>query len=301
MNIRDLKYLVALADTQHFGNAAEACYVSQPTLSMQIKKLEEELGVVFFERNNKQCIMTPVGEKMAQQARVILKEVQEFVSMAQWAKDPLSGKFRLGIIPTLGPYLLPEILPPLKKNFPKMEFIIFENKTHVILQELLEGRLDAVILALPVEEKRLKQTLLFKELFYLALPAHHPLSKKQKVKLQDLETADLLLLEEGHCLREQALAVCQFVHVKEKEGFQATSLETLRHLVAANLGITLLPALAVKESAHFSNMVIKPFASPSPFRDIGMLWRPTCVREECCEKMAKVITQQMKSFQGDKK
>ena len=162
MNIRDLKYLVALADTQHFGNAAEACYVSQPTLSMQIKKLEEELGVVFFERNNKQCIMTPVGEKMAQQARVILKEVQEFVSMAQWAKDPLSGKFRLGIIHTLGPYLLPEILPPLKKNFPKMEFIIFENKTHVILQELLEGRLDAVILALPVEEKRLKQTLLFK-------------------------------------------------------------------------------------------------------------------------------------------
>jgi LysR family hydrogen peroxide-inducible transcriptional activator len=295
MNIRDLKYLVALADNKHFGNAADACYVSQPTLSMQIKKLEDELGVTFFERNNKQLITTPIGEKIIEQARLILKEVDELKSIAQLAKDPFSGNFRLGVIPTLGPYLLPLILPAIKKQLPKINLIIFENKTDVIVKQLLQGKLDAVLLALPIHEQHLKHVVLFKEPFYLAMPENHALAKKQKIQLKDLKHADLLLLEEGHCLRDQALEACQWVDVKEKQGFQATSLETLRHLVAANFGITLLPELAVQSAGKHKNLVTKPFASPSPQREIGMLWRQTCARDVCCEKIAEVIKRKMTS------
>ncbi|WP_040953697.1 LysR substrate-binding domain-containing protein, partial [Coxiella burnetii] len=205
MNIRDLKYLLAVADSAHFGKAAEKCFVSQPTLSAQLKKLEEELGVRLFERNNKRVLITPIGQIIAAQVRVILQEVEKLKVLAQNAQDPFAGVFHLGIIPTLGPYLLPIILEIFKKRLPKLNLVVYENKTENILHELQQGRLDAVILALPVSAPNLVVQELFCEPFYVALPKHHPLAKKKSVTLADLEKETLLLLEEGHCLREQAL------------------------------------------------------------------------------------------------
>ncbi len=289
MNIRDLKYLVAVADTLHFGQAADHCFVSQPTLSMQIKKLEDELGVAIFERTNKQVLVTPIGERLIAQARQILFEVDKLKSIAEQAKCPLSGDFRLGIIPTLGPYLLPIMLPAIHKKLPNLNLIITENKTEHLVEQLLQGDIDVTILALPINEPSLKQTVLFEEPFYLALHASHPLCAKDKISLNDLRDADLLLLEEGHCLRDQALEACQFVGAKQQHGTQATSLETLRHMVAANLGITLLPELAIKYTFANKNIKTKAFKKPSPKRDIAMLWRETSALEECCTTIADVI------------
>ncbi|ATN74863.1 LysR substrate-binding domain-containing protein [Coxiella burnetii] len=292
MNIRDLKYLLAVADSAHFGKAAEKCFVSQPTLSAQLKKLEEELGVRLFERNNKRVLITPIGQIIAAQVRVILQEVEKLKVLAQNAQDPFAGVFHLGIIPTLGPYLLPIIFEIFKKRLPKLNLVVYENKTENILHELQQGRLDAVILALPVSAPNLVVQELFCEPFYVALPKHHPLAKKKSVTLADLEKETLLLLEEGHCLREQALEACSMTAAKTEMGFKATSLETLRHLVAAGAGITLLPALSV--NAEKSELAIKSFNATIPSRSIGMLWRDFSARKECCETMAKLISAEVK-------
>ncbi len=287
MNIRDLKYLIAVAETEHFGQAADRCCVSQPTLSMQLKKLEEELGVQFFERSNKSVMITPVGKALAEQARQILGEINTLKQIASHAKDPLSGEFRLGIIPTMGPYLLPKLLPIMKKHLPKIELIVNENKTHVLLSELRSGLLDAIILALPVPNEGLTAHDLFDEPFLLALPKGHALSKKNKVNLSDIENEELLLLEEGHCLRDQALEACGKIGARDRSGFKATSLETLRHLVAAGAGITLLPEMAIQKNN--SKMLVKEFPKPCPSRKVGMLWRQNSARLVCCEKMRELF------------
>ncbi len=276
MNLRDLRYLVALADHKHFGRAAEASHVSQPTLSTQLKKFEDELGVSLIERNPRNVLMTDVGEAVVARARAMLREADEIKNIARRSKDPESGMVKLGIFPTIGPYLLPHIVPGIVKRFPKLELILVEEKTEVILRKLHDGELDCGILALPIHDDTLHVEFLFEEDFILAVPRAHKFAKQKKAKLAELADEKLLLLDDGHCLREQALEVCQMAGAGERSGFRATSLETLRHMVAANVGMTLLPALTVHPPSPTSSAIrLIPFADPPPHRRIAMVWRRT--------------------------
>lgn len=297
MNFRDLNYIVTVAELCHFGKAADACFVSQPTLSAQVKKLEGELGVVIFERDNKRVLVTEVGQQIVAQAKNVLREMQEIKTLANASKDPFSGQLKLGIIPTVAPYLLPHIMPLLRKKLPDLYLLLLEEQTEHILAKVNSGDLDAIILALPIEHERLTMHPLFKEDFLLALPKGHPLTKKKRVKLDDLNDQSLLLLEEGHCLREQALDACQLTSAQEYAGFRATSLETLRHMVTEGIGITLLPELSVlKPVSQNARLEIRPFTKPIPSRQIVMLWRRKSVRHEVCKKIADIITEKMKAL-----
>jgi len=276
MNLRDLRYLVAVADERHFGRAAEACFVSQPTLSTQIKKLEAELGVELVERSPRHIMMTAVGAEVVERARVVLREADDITQIARRAKDPESGTVRLGIFPTLAPYLLPHVVPQIHTRFPELELLLVEEKTEEILHQLRDGRLDAGILALPVHGDHLHQEPLFTEDFLLAVPSDHPLADSHLVRTSVLAAEQLLLLEEGHCLRDQALAVCELTGATERNGFRATSLETLRQMVAAGVGLTLLPQLAVQPPVAPSEAIrLIRFADPVPNRQIAMFWRTT--------------------------
>ncbi len=274
MNIRDLKYLVAVADYRHFSKAAEACFVSQPALSMQIKKLEETLGVQLIERNNKNILLTETGKIIVQQAREILKSIDTMKLAAKQAKDPFSGTLHLGIIPTLAPYLLPHIFSKLSKKFPKLTIYLIEDITANLLVKLTEGKLDCALLALPVTEENFTEKPLFEEEFLLAVSTNHDLASHKSIHLSDLNHQKLLLLDEGHCLRTQTLQVCHQANAQESNTFRATSLETLRHMVSSSVGMTLMPKLACQLNDTIQYI---PFASPKPKRTIGMIWRPsTC-------------------------
>ncbi len=274
MNLRDLRYLVALAETRHFGRAAEASFVSQPTLSTQIRKLEEELGVALVERTPRKVLLTEVGREIAQRARDVLNEVDQIKAIARRTRDPESGSLRLGIFPTLGPYLLPHAVPMIRRRFPRLELLLVEEKTEVVVRQLREGRLDAGILALPLHEPQLHAEPLFEEPFVLAVPEGSALATRKALTLDDLADQSVLLLEDGHCLRDQALEVCQLAGAGEKAGFRATSLETLRQMVAADVGITLLPTLAVKPPVpQVEHVRILPFSGKPPSRHVAMVWR----------------------------
>ena len=292
MNIRDLKYLVALAEHKHFGRAAEASFVSQPTLSTQIKKLEDELEVALVERTPRKVLLTEVGKEIAQRAREVLNEIDQIRAIARRTRDPESGTIRLGIFPTLGPYLLPHVIPKIRERFPRLELLLVEEKTEVVLRQLREGRLDAGILALPIHDDQLHAEFLFEEQFLLAVPENHPLARRAALKLDDLADESLLLLEEGHCLRDQALDVCQLSGANEKSGFRATSLETLRQMVAANVGITLLPSLSVQPPiAQSDNVHLLPFRGEVPSRRIAMVWRRSSAMTSFLEKFAAIFKQ----------
>ena len=274
MNLRDLKYLIALADHKHFGRAATACFVSQPTLSTQIKKLEDELGVSLVERAPRKVMLTPAGRDAAERARRIVAEVEQMKEGARRSQDPEAGTVRLGIFPTLGPYLLPHVIPSIRERFPQLELLLVEEKSDVLLSRLQEGKLDAALLALPVHDDQLHSEFLFEEPFVLAVPEDHPLARRDSLSLDELSEQKLLLLEDGHCLREQALEVCRLSGANEKSEFRATSLETLRQMVAANVGMTLLPMLAVKPPvAQSRNIHLLGFSDSHPSRQIAMLWR----------------------------
>ncbi|HEX7341481.1 MAG TPA: DNA-binding transcriptional regulator OxyR [Rhodanobacteraceae bacterium] len=290
MNLRDLHYLVALAEHRHFGHAANACFVSQPTLSTQIRKLEDELGVVLVERTSRRALLTPAGRDIAQRARHVLDEVEQIRNVAQRASDPESGTVRLGIFPTLAPYLLPHVVPMAHQRFPRLELLLVEEKTEVVLNRLREGRLDAGIIALPVHDEHLHAEFLFEEPFLLAVPQAHPLAGKASLKLTDLAGHNLLLLEDGHCLRDQALEVCHMAGAGEKSGFRATSLETLRQMVAADVGITLLPTLAVKPPVvQAPNVHLVEFRGHPPHRRIAMLWRKSSAMAGFLKQLAEVF------------
>jgi len=293
MNLRDLQYLVALAEHRHFGHAAEACFVSQPTLSTQIKKLEDELGVPLVERAPRKVLLTEVGRDIALRAREVLAGVEQIRAVARRTLDPESGTVRLGIFPTLAPYLLPHALPLVHKAFPKLELLLVEEKTEVVLRLLREGRLDAGILALPLHEDSLHSEFLFEEPFLLAVSEQHPLAHKQgMLKLRDLSNQNLLLLEDGHCLRDQALEVCHMAGAGEHGGFRATSLETLRQMVAANVGITLLPVMAVKPPvAPVTGLHLIEFKGTPPSRRIAMVWRKSSAMGGFLEQLADVFRQ----------
>ena len=287
MNLRALQYFVKLSDLRHFSKAAEACFVSQPTLSTQVRKLEEELGVQLVERSPRKIMLTPVGEEIAERARLVLSDVDQIRAVARRAGDPADGNLRLGLFPTLAPYLLPHVIPTIRMQYPKLKLQLAEEKTEDILKMLQQGELDAALLALPINDDGLDMEILFEEPFVLALPGAHPLVKKARISLNDLNGSELLLLDEGHCLREHALEVCALAGAHERVDFHATSMETLRQMVAANVGITLMPLLSVKPPiAQTSNLITKRFASPAPSRTIAMVWRNSSALSDFLRELA---------------
>ena len=289
MTLRELRYLVALADHGHFGHAAQACHVSQPTLSTQLRKLEDDLGVVLFERTNKALRVTPIGRKIVDQARKVLAEADAIADLARESTAPLTGPLALGVIPTLGPYLLPWLVPLLERAFSDLRLILNEDLTDDLLERLRSHRIDAAVLALPVAGDDLEIRPLFDEPFYFACPRDHPLAGAETVSDLDLRNQRLLLLTDGHCLRNQALAVCgqREASVDGAADFRATSLETLRQMVVAGMGATLLPALAVTDAGDQA-FAVRPLAAGAS-RRIGLVWRSTYPKGADLELFARVI------------
>jgi LysR family hydrogen peroxide-inducible transcriptional activator len=290
MNLRDLRYLVALADERHFGKAAERCFVSQPTLSAQVRKLEEYLGVPLVERQPKRVALTPTGEKIVRRARVLLQEADAIVELGKNDRDPLAGPLKLALIPTVGPYLLPHIVGRLRKELPRLKLMLYEYQTEPLLEKLRAGEIDLGVLALPVPLDGLESGELYDEPFMLAVPAAHALADVERVKVDDLRGETLLLLEDGHCLRDQALEVCSRIRVNEAQDYRATSLETLRQMVAAGHGITLLPELAAETPVGTARgLRIKPFSRPAPSRTIGAVWRKSTTRAPAIEAIVDAV------------
>jgi LysR family hydrogen peroxide-inducible transcriptional activator len=290
MNLRDLRYLVALADAKHFGKAAARCHVSQPTLSAQLKKLEEYLGVELIERQPRRVALTEIGEQIVAHARRVVTDSDELLSLARSQRDPLSGSLKLALIPTIGPYLLPLMARQLRKQLPKLKLMLYEYQTEPLLQALRAGDIDLGILALPVHADGVETRKLFEEDFMVALPKGHRLTEKTSVKLDDLAGDSLLLLEDGHCLRDQALEICSRGDIEEDQDYRATSLETLRQMVAAGMGITLLPKLST--SGPFGNdksVVIRPFPKPAPTRAVGAVWRKSSKRNAAIKAVCDVV------------
>lgn len=295
MNLRELQYLVALDEERHFHKAAERCCVSQPTLSGQLRKLEEELGVLLVERTNRQVAMTEVGREVAGRARTILAEVKAIREAAEAFHDPMAGELHVGLIPTVAPYLLPIIMPSLRQTYPKLKLWLHEHQTAVLLEKLHLAELDLLILALPVDTTEFVELDLYLEPFQLAVPRAAGSEFTQPlIQLGELKNREMLLLEEGHCLRGQALDVCFMAGAKENIGFHASSLETLRHMVGEDLGMTLIPELAVPRKPTKSDPVrYIPFADPKPNRRIGMLYRKTSYREPAFQSICQIIKQSL--------
>jgi len=291
LKLKDLRYLVAVADTRHFGQAAARCFVSQPTLSAQLKKLEDYLGVQLVERHPRRIALTEAGTQVVARARRIIEASDEIVALTALQRDPLSGRLRVALLPTIGPYLLPLVAARIRKKLPRIELMLYEYQTGPMLDHLQTGDIDMGILALPVPADGLVERALFDEPFVVAVPENHALGARKSLKTSDLNGETLLLLEDGHCLRDQALDVCSHSQVHEKQDFRATSLETLRQMVASGGGITLLPQLASTGAyGHARGVAIVPFAKPPPVRHIGALWRKTSARQEAMVAVCDVIT-----------
>ena len=297
MNFRDLKYFMTLAEVKNFKQASDNCFVTQPTLSMQIKKLEEELGVQLFERDKRSVNITPKGEQLLDYAKQILQLQQDMTQFAQTLQDPLSGTLEVGIFPTLSPYLLPKIINQLPKKFPNLSISLHETVTENCLQQLLNGKLDIIITASDIHNDKLEQLNLFTETFELACHHQHPLTQYQAVPHQKIPENELLLLGEGHCLRDQGLEYCQRINKQHDTRFSATSLSTLIAMVALEKGITLIPRLAATTLRHPGIKVI-PFKSNPPHRTISLCWRKSMKRDPLFTQLASTITQALKKIDG---
>lgn len=294
MNLRDLEYFVTLAEEGHFGHAAERCHVSQPTLSSQIKKLEEELDTPLIERMTRGIRITAAGQEILIRARQMIQLRNDIRDLAQRYHNPDAGILRLGAFPTLAAYFFPRILEPLKQTLPQLELLLVEEKTAVLMEALDSGRLDAAILAEPVDDKHFEKSFLFEEPFLFAHASDHD-TISEKVHLKHLADEPLLLLEEGHCLREQALEVCQLAGIREYQGFRATSLETLRLMVASGIGSTLLPLLSVLPPAmQNDNIELKAFADPAPSRKLSLVWRPSSPRGPWLRKLSDLMRETLR-------
>lgn len=292
MNLRDLQYLVALDEECHFHKAAARCYVSQPTLSGQLKKLEQTLGVLLIERTSRQVMMTEAGRAIADQARKVQAGVNIIHEIAASFHDPMVGELHVGIIPTIAPYLLPVIMSQIAKKYPKLKFWLYEYHTAALLEKMRRAELDVLILALPLPEEsnEFSELDLFKEPFQLAVPQKDALAKKNSIALGDLEGRELLLLEEGHCLRGQALQVCSAAGANENTRFHASSLETLRYMVGEGMGMTLMPQLAIPKKQKKGDMIqYIAFNDPKPNRRVGLLYRKGSYREETFKKIKEAI------------
>lgn len=298
MNLRDLKYIIAVAETRHFGRAAERCFVSQPTLSGQIKKLEDALGVVIFERTNRSVEVTPIGLRIIEHARLLLEQADAIEQMARAHQDPLAGPLRIGAIPTLSPYLMPLILLPLRQRFAQLKLVLFEEITDTLLQRLRQHDLDAALLATPIDDPELIAQPLYDEPFWLACPRTHPLASKEPITQDDLEAVELLLLADGHCLTHQVMEVCRLAErprTGEMADLRAASLETLLELVSADFGCTLIPALAVRSSgASARDIAIRPLdLQPDAYRRISLVSRRTFPRRDALAAIAELIVDQL--------
>jgi LysR family hydrogen peroxide-inducible transcriptional activator len=293
MTLQELRYLVALADTGHFGQAAEACFVSQSTLSTGIKKLEEFLGVTLFDRSLKRVTLTPLGREILAAARSIVQESNRIRGLARSSGDVMDCTLNLGVIPTLGPYYLPHVLTRVRDKHPRLRLLLREEMTPHLLAHLGEGRLDAGLLALPINDPALEVAPLFVEPFLAAVPEEHELAREVQVRIEDLAKAGLLLLEEGHCLREQALEACRLEGLKSEE-IRATSLETLRQMVGMGLGVTLVPALAgAPDVSGAGRVVLRPLAAPGAARRIGLVWRKRFPASATVEQLAASLRQDL--------
>jgi LysR family hydrogen peroxide-inducible transcriptional activator len=293
MNLRDLKYFIALADTRHFGQAAARTFVSQPTLSGQIRKLEAELGAALFERTTKTVALTPLGEALLPHARRAVEEADALAQLAKAHRDPLVGPLRVGAIPTLAPYLVPLILAPLKRRYPGVKLVLSEEITAQLLERLRRHELDAALIATPVEDADLRARALFEEPFWLALPRGHALDHKDPITRRDLASLEMLLLSEGHCLAEQTMEICRLSSRRdagEQADLRAASLETVLQLVGARMGATLVPALALRGTwTTDAGVIARPLQVPDAFRRVSIVWRKSFPRTAAIEALAEVI------------
>jgi LysR family hydrogen peroxide-inducible transcriptional activator len=294
MTLTELRYIVAVARERHFGRAAEACFVSQPTLSVAVKKLEEELGIALFERGAGEVSVTPGGQTIVEQAQRVLEEAARIKDIAAAGRDPLAGPLRLGAIYTIGPYLLPKLVPILRRNAPAMQLLIQENFTHRLGEALKSGQVDAILIALPFEEPGIATQALYDEPFFVAIPKGHAWEGRKRVTSEELTSESLLMLGEGHCFRDQVLEICHTVRARERTRLSRTveggSLETIRQMVAGGVGITVLPATSIGAGSSNADMIrILPFARPVPVRRVGMAWRRSFPRPEAIEALRKAI------------
>ena len=289
MTLTELRYVVAVAEARHFGQAAERCFVSQPSLSASVKNLEEELGVTLFERGKRGVFLTEAGEQIVAQARRTLEEAERVKTVARQGRDPLKGVLRLGIIHTIAPYLLPDLVTALRRAAPDMPLDVEENTTATLDRMLKEGGVDAVILALPYEGPGLDTVPLYEEVFTVVAPAKHPLARKKSVAVEELDAGELLLLPVGHCFRDQVLDACHEFSKPPEPGRQGNSLETLRSMVASGLGVTVLPATAL--TPRHANPLVKSveFSEPRPVRRIALASRRGFHRPAALEKVVAAV------------
>ncbi len=280
ITLRQLEYLTALAELRSFHKAADACRVSQPALSTQIKQLEDQLGLKLLERNQRMVMVTSAGEDIVRRAHHVLNGANDLIEAAQSLTLPMSGTLRLGVIPTIAPYFLPKVLPEVREQYPHLRLLLYEEKTDVLVRLLNEGKLDLVLLALDVELGNLESMTLFKDRFLLAMPERHPLATKKYVQQTDLRDEEVLLLEDGHCLRDHVWPVCEGGGAHELGDFRASSLSTLTQMVSSKVGITLLPEMSIDvEIGRSAHVEIRRFGEPEPSRVIGLAWRRSAPRK----------------------
>ena len=297
MNLRDFKYVIAVAETHHFGRAAERCYVSQPTLSGQIKKLEDELGVVIFERTKRSVEITPIGQEIIALARQLMEQADAIEQVARAHSDPLAGPFRIGALPTLSPYLMPLILVPLRQQYPQLKLVLSEEVTESLIRRLRSHELDAAMVATPVDEPDLVSIPIFDEPFWLALPRKHPLYYKDEITKEDLAELDVLLLSDGHCLARQAMEVFGLSDRPiegEMGDLRAASLETLLQLVGAGFGCTLVPALAVRGPwMTDSGIIARRLELPDAYRRVSLVYRQSFPRRKVLDVFVNTVLEHL--------
>jgi LysR family transcriptional regulator, hydrogen peroxide-inducible genes activator len=296
MTLTELKYIVAVARQKHFGHAAEACFVAQPTLSVAIKKLEEELGVTIFERGGSEVSVTPLGAQIVAQAERVLEQTAAIKEIAKQNKDPLAGPLRLGVIYTIAPYLLPQLVKIMIDRVPQMPLILQENFTARLIEQLRQGELDAAIMALPFATQGLSVQPLYDEPFVVAVPRNHALAQRQSISAEGLKNETMLLLGSGHCFRDQVLEVCPESSRFSTTGdgiartFEGSSLETIRHMVASGIGITVLPQASVPDMEAPDGMLrYVPFEDPEPSRRVVLAWRKSFTRHTAIEAIVEAV------------
>jgi LysR family hydrogen peroxide-inducible transcriptional activator len=299
-SLRQLQYAVAVADARSFSEAAWRCRVSQPSLSAQVAQLEDALGTRLFERDRRRVLLTSAGEQLVARARVVLREVDDLVDLAQRSTDPLASTIRVGVIPTLSPYLIPCIRPALRRAYPKLTLLWVEDKTPVLVAKLAAGDIDGALLALEAEIGDVEREIVGYDPFVLAAPASHPLmTRKAPAKVAELAGESVLLLDDGHCFRDQTLAVCSGAKAQELE-FRATSLPTLAQMVADGAGVTLLPLLAVATEAKRARLSVRPFAAPVPGRTIALVWRRRSPLGAALQQIARTARDAFASLDRDR-
>jgi LysR family hydrogen peroxide-inducible transcriptional activator len=296
MTLTELKYIVAVARQKHFGHAAEACFVAQPTLSVAIKKLEDELGVVIFERGGTEISMTPLGAQIVAQAERVLEQTAAIKEIAKQNKDPLAGPLRLGVIYTVAPYLLPPLVKTMIERVPQMPLVLQENFTVRLIELLRQGELDAAIMALPFSDQGLMVQPLYDEPFVVAMPKHHSWAQRDSIAAEELKSETMLLLGNGHCFRDQVLEVCPEMSRFSTSGdgiartFEGSSLETIRHMVASGIGITVLPNASVRDMKSNDGMLrYVPFVEPVPSRRVVIAWRKSFTRRAAIEAVREAV------------